>query len=195
MVLLASNSRWLLKSTLTWRRCPMTPDDRIEYCGFGEMVGNLAWHPARGFCCSSVVQCRLRNWSAFTSKRTLSWSPMSAYVPKIPVRPDASKVFGPPPPASVGVSKAYVPIPWVSRAWSGNSAVTCTVQVVPTARGVVATPYRPPGRTAELYGALRGTNGGMGKPRAPAESACCARAGDPAIVVARATAMAVRRIP
>src|SRR6185437_1341353 len=106
----------------------------------------------------------------------------------MPVRPDASKVFCA---SGVTVSNTFAPMACDKRMGSGNDCWTCPAQVVATNRGVVYTPYRPPGRTAELYGALRGITAGTGK------STLCARTGDPAIVVARerVTAMGVRRIP
>src|SRR5207247_7040665 len=84
-LLLASNSRWLSKSTLMWSRWPTTPAVRIAYCGLGVIVGKPALQPERASCCSGTVQRRLRNWSALSSKRTLSCMPKSAYWPRSPV--------------------------------------------------------------------------------------------------------------
>src|SRR3989449_8891486 len=76
-LLLASNSRWLSKSTFRWRRCPTTPPERIEYWGLGLIVGKPAEQPDRACCRSIALQWRLRNWSALSSKRTLSCMPTS----------------------------------------------------------------------------------------------------------------------
>src|SRR3989442_2008645 len=83
-LLLASNSRWLSKSTFRWRRCPTTPPERIEYWGLGLIVGKPAEQPDRACCRSIALQWRLRNWSALSSKRTFSCMPTSANVPWMP---------------------------------------------------------------------------------------------------------------
>src|SRR2546430_5118471 len=77
-LLLASNSRWLSKSTSTCSRWPTMPPVRIAYCGFGVIVGNPALHPDNVACCSCDVQRRLRNWSALSSSRRLRFMPSSA---------------------------------------------------------------------------------------------------------------------
>src|SRR3989475_1787082 len=78
-LLLASNSRWLSKSTSTCSRCPTIPAVRIAYCGLGVIVGNPALHPDSVSCSSCDVQRKLRNWSAFNSSRRFSCIPKSAY--------------------------------------------------------------------------------------------------------------------
>src|SRR2546428_9911649 len=78
-LLLASNSRWLSKSTSTCSRCPTIPAVRIAYCGLGLIVGNPALHPDSVSCSSCDVQRKLRNWSAFNSSRRFSCIPKSAY--------------------------------------------------------------------------------------------------------------------
>ena len=60
-LLLASNSRWLSKSTFTWRRCPTTPVVRIAYCGFGVIVGKPALQPEIACWRSNDVHLRFRN--------------------------------------------------------------------------------------------------------------------------------------
>src|SRR2546425_990055 len=107
-LLLASNSRWLSKSTLTWSRWPTTPAVRMVYWGFGVMVGKPALQPEMACCRSNALQRRLRNWSALSSKRTLSCIPMSAYVPSRPPCPAAWKTGlpGAPGAASVGGGRA-----------------------------------------------------------------------------------------
>src|SRR2546425_773328 len=80
-LLFASNSRWLSKSTFRCRRCPTTPPERIEYWGLGLIVGKPAEQPDRACSRSIALQWRLRNWSALSSKRTLSCMPTSANVP------------------------------------------------------------------------------------------------------------------
>src|SRR5207244_2498701 len=54
---------------------------RIEYWGLGLIVGKPAEQPDRACCRSIALQWRLRNWSALSSKRTLSCMPTSANVP------------------------------------------------------------------------------------------------------------------
>src|SRR3989449_2952190 len=78
-LLLASNSRWLSKSTSTCSRCPTIPAVRIAYCGLGVIVGSPALHPDSVSCSSCDVQRKLRNWSAFNSSRRFSCIPKSAY--------------------------------------------------------------------------------------------------------------------
>jgi len=78
MLLLASNSRWLSKSTSTCSRCPTMPAVRIAYCGLGVIVGNPELHPESVACSSCEEHRRLRNWSAFSSILRLSCMPMSA---------------------------------------------------------------------------------------------------------------------
>src|SRR2546426_277881 len=58
-LLLASNSRWLSKSTFRCRRCPTTPPERIEYCGLGLMVGKPAAQPDRACCSAKLVGLEL----------------------------------------------------------------------------------------------------------------------------------------
>ncbi|PYP24216.1 MAG: hypothetical protein DMD51_12095 [Gemmatimonadetes bacterium] len=77
-LLLASNSRWLSKSTLTCSRRPTIPAVRTAYCGTGLMVGNRVWQPESACCCSNGVHFRLRKRSALSSNRTRSSMPMSA---------------------------------------------------------------------------------------------------------------------
>ncbi len=195
-LLLASNSRWLSKSTLTCRRCPTTPVVRIAYCGFGVIVGKPALQPEIACWRSNEVHLRLRNWSALSSMRRLSCMPMSAYCPKGLLRPAPWKTRGAPGAGAPGVSAP------------GAGAGACATAGAGGASGG-ARPGRHSARTARSHCAAMNAAGTRGPSRPPGCSAGtgrtasvgtggkapCARAGGTTSVVAKRKTRAGLRIP
>ncbi len=154
-LLLASNSRWLSKSTLTCRRCPTTPAVRIAYCGTGLMVGKPTRHPEIACCCSIGVHFRFWNRSALSSNRTLSSMPRSAVVPRKRIGRWAAKAGV----ASDSAGAAGVGVaagPAAASVREGSEARRLRSQAAATAAGPAWTPRRPPGRSAGWRGTASG---------------------------------------
>ncbi len=144
MLLLASNSRWLSKSTSTCSRWPTIPAVRIAYCGFGVIVGNPELQPDRVACSSCEVQRRLRNWSAFSSSRRFRFIPRSAYGT-----------------AAAGTAAAMGGVATATDGGAPKRGGRCASMRSAQARaridGGTRTPSLPPGASAGLRG---GTSGG-----------------------------------
>src|SRR5260370_41482756 len=122
----------------------------MEYCGLGLIVGKPEVQPEIATCCSSVVQRKFRNWSALSSKRTLSCIPRSAYGPSTPrarCTPGAGVAGAA---ASGAVSGGGGRGPRGNA--DGSVASTRACHCATATAGGARRPNRPPGTTAELGG-------------------------------------------
>src|SRR5437667_8428 len=144
-LLLASNSRWLSKSTSTCSSWPQMRRVRVAYCGVGVIVGNPALHPDNVACCSCDVQRRLRNWSALSSSRRLRFMPSSAGLGG-----EGAVTTG-------GERGGAATTDGEGAANNGRRrASTCSAQARARSAGGTRAPRRPPGANAGLRGVTSG---------------------------------------